>query len=205
MGKSMRIISVTQSKTYKRMRTRPSLCDCPKVVNGFFAVVFLFETYWNCWKLIFRHRNTLQSTYTNMYGRGSTRRTHTHRHHHFNRNALQYWRTFISFIGFMVDRIGIWKLINWSVNGPNCMRASWRTWSHFSVKSLPFCGIKLSTAAKLQYMYVYTPYCLHIACFLSNKIHLQSCTFYVSPTPFSLLINRSSQLRFMLCVVCRVG
>lgn len=126
---------------------------------------------------------------------------HTHRHHHFNRNALQYWRTFISFIGFMVDRIGIWKLINWSVNGPNWMRASWRTWSHFSVKSLPFCGIKLFTAAKLQYMYVYTPYCLHIACFLSNKIHLQSCTFYVSPTPFSLLINRSSQLRFMLCVV----
>lgn len=78
MGKSMRIISVTQSKTYKRMRTRPSLCDCPKVVNGFFAVVFLFETYWNGWKLIFGHRNTLQPTYINMYGRGSTRRTHTH-------------------------------------------------------------------------------------------------------------------------------
>lgn len=30
-------------------------------------------------------------------------------------NALQYCRTFISFIGFMVDRIGISKLINWTV------------------------------------------------------------------------------------------
>lgn len=78
MGKSMRIISVTQSKTYKRMRTRPSLCDCPKVVNGFFCRRISF---WNLLKWLetdfSASKHTTVNIYKHVWKREHTAHTHT--------------------------------------------------------------------------------------------------------------------------------
>lgn len=74
----MRIISVTQSKTYKRMRTRPSLCDCPKVVNGFFCRRISF---WNLLKWLetdfSASKHTTANIYKHLWKREHTAHTYT--------------------------------------------------------------------------------------------------------------------------------